>query len=69
MRLISHQSTTCNVELFEKRYNKGYNLYDPDYLSWLEVNHPDAVPVDRHSFTSVGTCTSVVEEFTHVTSC
>ena len=21
---------------------------DPEYLRWLEINHPDSVPADRH---------------------
>jgi len=34
--------TTWSEELFERRYEEGYDLYDPDYLSWLELHYPDA---------------------------
>ena len=30
-------------ELFEKRFEEGYNIKDPDYMAWLRINHPDAV--------------------------
>lgn len=29
-------------ELYSRRYEEGYNLYDPDYYQWLTINHPDA---------------------------
>ena len=34
-------------KLFQTRF-KGYDFMDPDYLCWLEFNHPDSVPADRH---------------------
>lgn len=41
--------TTWNEELFERRYEERYDLYDPDYLPWLELHHPDAVTADRYT--------------------
>jgi len=34
---------------FELRYEEGFDLYDPRYISWLECNHPEALPADRYS--------------------
>ena len=33
---------------FQTRFEEGYDLVDPEYLRWLEINHPDSVPADRH---------------------
>ena len=30
-------------------------MYDLEYVSWLEVNHPDAVPADRYSLIEAST--------------
>ena len=27
--------------LFRKRYEEGYNVYDPEYIAWVKVNHPE----------------------------
>ena len=36
------QSFTSEEEiLFNTRYNEGYNLYDPRYIAWIKVNHPE----------------------------
>ena len=29
-------------ERFQKRFEEGYDLHDPRYMSWLEINHPEA---------------------------
>ena len=34
---------------FQTRFEEGYDLMDSEYLRWLEINHPDSVPADRHS--------------------
>lgn len=35
--------------LYETRYSEGYNLnIDPDYIAWLEINHPETLPVGRN---------------------
>ena len=33
---------------FRERFEEEYDLIDPEYLRWLEINHPDRVPADRH---------------------
>ena len=33
---LSHEK----VQLFEERYEEGYDLPDPLYLKWLKINHP-----------------------------
>ena len=30
----------------KNRFEEGYDLYDPAYVAWLEVTHPEAVPAD-----------------------
>ena len=35
-------------KLFQTRFEEGYDFMDPDYLCWLEINHPDSVSADRH---------------------
>ena len=32
----------------QRRFEEGYDLIYLEYLSWLEINHPDSVPADRH---------------------
>ena len=34
-------------ERFQERF-EGYDLIDPEYLRWLEINHSDSIPADRH---------------------
>ena len=37
-------------ELFQRRFDEGYNLRtDPDYNRWLEINHPEVSPLSGHS--------------------
>jgi len=26
--------------LYKKRFEEGYNVYNPDYIKWLKDNHP-----------------------------
>ena len=41
------QFTPLEEELFKTRYENGYDLFiDPIYVSWLAVNHPEALPED-----------------------
>ena len=38
---------TSDEEIFEKWYEEGCDIYDnPNYVSWLMENHPEAVPVE-----------------------
>lgn len=41
--------TPDKEELFQHRYEEGYDLYDPEYFSWLEVYHPEALPSNESS--------------------
>ena len=34
---------------FELCLEEGYDLPDPEYLQWLELNHPDALPSEDES--------------------
>ena len=57
--------------LFQQRYEEGYNLFDLEYMRWLEVHHPaDDVPCNGHHLMSVSTSPSttksVVGSFTSV---
>ena len=37
--------TPLEEELFKTRYENGYDLLiDPNYVSWLGINHPEALP-------------------------
>ena len=41
------QFTPLEEELFKTRYENGYDLFiDPNYVSWLAMNHPEALPED-----------------------
>jgi len=33
---------------FQTRFEEGCDLMDSEHLHWLEINHPDSVPADRH---------------------
>ena len=37
-------------QLYQMRYEEGYDLVDPQYLQWLEIHHPDSVPADKDMF-------------------
>ena len=67
--------TEEQVAKFELRLEEGYDLPDPEYLQWLELNHPDALPSDRYDLTlneptssATPGLLSVVEEFLTVTT-
>ena len=34
--------TPKEEETFQRRHEEGYDLYDPLYVAWLELNHPDS---------------------------
>ena len=40
--------STEQEQRFQTRFEEGYDLMDSEYLRWLEINHPDSVPADRH---------------------
>ena len=31
------------INLYEKRYEEGYNILDPEYNQWLKETHPESV--------------------------
>lgn len=35
-----------NEELFNRRYEEGYNIYSEPYAKWLLKNHPKETPSD-----------------------
>ena len=39
-------------DLYQQRFEKGYDLFDPDYILWLEQHYPEALPADRYKLTS-----------------
>ena len=39
-------------DLYQQRFEEGYDLFDPDYILWLEQHHPEALPADRYKLTS-----------------
>ena len=45
--------TAEQIALFERRYEEGYNLYDPKYNEWLHFFHPEAEVSLADSFSSV----------------
>ena len=67
--------TSEQIARFEQRYEEGYDLYDADYISWLECQHPDAVPSDRHLLVTASTpigrqeSASILDAFSSVIPC
>ena len=43
---------TEKEDLHQQRFDEGYDLFDPDYILWLEQHHPEALPADRYKLTS-----------------
>ncbi|XP_065896215.1 ras guanine nucleotide exchange factor glfB-like [Dysidea avara] len=44
------------IELFQRRYDNGYNIYDDQmYVSWLQQQHPDDLPENFSSSTTIET--------------
>ena len=39
---------TSKEDVYQKRFEEGYDLCDPDYISWLEIHHPETVPKNRY---------------------
>ena len=59
--------TSRQLELFQTRFEEGYNIYDDqDYVVWLDLNHPESLPSDRHSLSSTDTVNSVLDSFRDV---
>lgn len=47
--------TDDQIDLFTRRLEEGYDLFDPQYVQWLKLNHPLAVPADDDAFGFDGT--------------
>lgn len=44
---LQPQISRERIELFEERYENGYNLYiDQDYVKWMQFYHPEDLPED-----------------------
>ena len=60
------------IAQYERRFEEGYDLPDPEYLQWLEENHSEALPTDRYELVSsegLSTTTpllSIVNEFSSI---
>ena len=35
-----------NEDLYTKRHEEGYDIYDESYVRWLKLHHPDDVKCD-----------------------
>ena len=58
------QFTADQMTRFQGRFDEGYDiLTDPEYVQWLQIHHPDALPADYNDFV-----TSVAEQFSSVTA-
>ena len=63
---ILDRFTPAQIERFMVRHEEGYDLYDPEYIYWLEVYHPEALPHDHYTLTSARNLTSLTEKFSSV---
>ena len=45
--LDSSTTHNDNTDLYKKKYEEGYDIYDEPYVIWLIVNHPDDVRNDQ----------------------
>ena len=53
VNLSTSTFTSMQIELFQIRFEEGYTIYnDKDYVSWLELNHPEAAPSNLDTATS-----------------
>ena len=42
-KIVRQQNHSGNEDLFQRRYEEGYDIYDENYVRWLMVHHPDDV--------------------------
>ena len=46
--------------LFKKQYGEGYDIFDPEYVAWIKINHPEvSSSTFNSSATSSPTCSSI----------
>ena len=58
------QFTYDQISLFQRRYEEGFDVFeDQDYVTWLRLNHPEAVPSDHSSLRAP---ISVLDEFSDI---
>ena len=47
---ISHHFSKEQEDLFQKRIDEGYDIFvDEDYVSWLEIDHPEILQKSTYS--------------------
>ena len=59
------------MELFERRFQEGYGLFvDAEYVCWVELHHPEALPPDRYTLTPANddVITSLADIFDGITA-
>ena len=47
---------TANQQMIkiQQRFEEGYNiLIEPEYVQWLEIHHPEALPAGRYDLATV----------------
>ena len=59
----ANQIDSKKEELYQRRFEEGYDVYDSGYLKWLEKNHPEFVPADRYTLVSVSEQQPSVSDF------
>lgn len=42
--LSSPLPSSDRYSIFKMRYEEGYDIYDDEYVAWLQKHHPDSVP-------------------------
>ena len=64
----ANQIDSEKEELYKRRFEEGYDIYDCEYLEWLEKNHPESVPADRYTLVSASEWQPSIDDcFSHVT--
>ena len=59
----TNQIDSKKEELFQRRFEEGYDIYDSEYLEWLERNHPVSVPADRYTLVSASEQQPSISDF------
>jgi len=57
--------TVEEESLFLRRFENGYNLHDPKYISWLKINHAEATVQPNFSFCRSYLKTSIPRRLLH----
>ena len=71
--LVGHNFTDQEELKFQVRFEENCDVYDAKYVSWLEINHPKAVPDNCYllptSMDDTDNCSSLADYFANVPSC